>query len=139
MESSILTILTFLPVVGAAVILLLKPLFRRETDEAIKGVALWTSIITLIVSIIVLLMYDSGVSGLQLESRANWIPIWGIQYFLAIDGLSILMVLLTTFISVLSVASSFTAIETNIKQYYIFMLLLETGMLGVGRSTPKSG
>jgi NADH:ubiquinone oxidoreductase subunit 4 (subunit M) len=53
MESSILTILTFLPVVGVAVILLLKPLFRRETDEAIKGVALWTSIITLIVSIIV--------------------------------------------------------------------------------------
>jgi NADH-quinone oxidoreductase subunit M len=131
MESSILTILTFLPVVGAAAILLLKPLFRRETDEAIKGVALWTSIITLIVSIIVLLMYDSGVSGLQLESQATWIPIWGIQYYLAIDGLSILMVLLTTFISVLAVASSFTAIENNIKQYYVFMLLLETGMLGV--------
>jgi len=131
MESSILTILTFLPVVGVAVILLLKPLFRRETDEAIKGVALWTSIITLIVSIIVLLMYDSGISGLQLESRADWIPIWGIQYYLAIDGLSILMVLLTTFISVLAVAASFSAIETNIKQYYIFMLLLETGMIGV--------
>jgi NADH-quinone oxidoreductase subunit M len=50
---------------------------------------------------------------------------------LAIDGLSILMVLLTTFISLVAVASSFSAIDTNVKQYYVFMLLLETGMLGV--------
>ena len=132
MESSILTILTFLPVIGVAVILLLKtPWWNNESDEGIKQIALWTTIITLIVSIVVLLMYNSGVSGLQLESQADWIPIWNIQYYLAIDGLSILMVLLTTFISLLAVASSFKAIETNIKQYYIFMLLLETGMLGV--------
>ncbi|MCB8946101.1 MAG: NADH-quinone oxidoreductase subunit M [Ardenticatenaceae bacterium] len=132
MESSILTILTFLPVIGAAVILLLKtPWWNRESDEGVKQIALWTSIITLIVSVIVLFMYDAGESGLQLASQAEWIPIWGIQYYLAIDGLSILMVLLTTFISVLAVASSFSAIETNLKQYYIFMLLLETGMLGV--------
>ena len=131
MESSILTILTFLPVIGVAAILLLKPAFRNESDETIKGVALWTTIITLIVSIVVLFMYDSSVSGLQMESQADWIPIWNIQYYMAIDGLSILMVLLTTFISLLAVASSFKAIETNIKQYYIFMLLLETGMLGV--------
>ena len=85
----------------------------------------------MVVSIVVLLMFNRGTSGLQLESQADWIPIWNIQYYMAIDGLSILMVLLTTFISLLAVASSFKAIETNIKQYYIFMLLLETGMLGV--------
>ncbi len=132
MEDSILTILTFLPIIGVAFILLQKtPWWNRESDEGIKQIALWTTIITLIVSIVVLLMFNSGISGLQLESQTDWIPIWNIQYYLAIDGLSILMVLLTTFISLLAVASSFKAIETNIKQYYIFMLLLETGMLGV--------
>jgi NADH-quinone oxidoreductase subunit M len=133
MENSILTILTFLPLVGVAVILLLNPLFKQESDETIKGVALWTSIITLIVSVVVLVgYYDSSVSGLQLEGNPlAWIPQWGISYHLGIDGLSILMVLLTTFISVVAVASSFTAVTENLKQYYIFMLLLEMGMLGV--------
>ncbi len=132
MENSILTILTFLPLVGVVVILLLKPLFNRESDETIKGVALGTTIVTLVVSVIVLIMFESSISGLQLDSGPReWIPQWGIHYHLAIDGLSILMVLLTTFISILAVASSFTAVTENLKQYYIFLLLLEMGMLGV--------
>lgn len=131
MENSILTILTFFPVIGVAAMLMLK-VTKRETDEAAKQIALWTSIITFIISLVVLGMYRSSVSGLQLNAGPyDWIPTIGISYHLAIDGLSILMVLLTTFISMLAIASSFPSIKESVGQYYIFMLLLETGMLGV--------
>ncbi|HEX6383165.1 MAG TPA: NADH-quinone oxidoreductase subunit M [Anaerolineae bacterium] len=126
----ILTILTFFPLVGVAAILLLKPL-RRESDTLVKQIAILTSIVTFILSLVVLGNYDLNESGLQMVERANWIPSWGIQYYLGIDGISILMVLLTSFISMLAIASSWTAIETQVKQYYVFMLLLEVGMLGV--------
>ncbi len=79
----------------------------------------------------VLAQFDTGVSGLQMVNQADWIPSWGIQYLLGVDGLSILMILLTTFISMLAIASSWTAITIQVKQYYIFMLLLEAGMMGV--------
>ena len=126
----LLTIVTFLPLLGVAAILILNH-GERESDKSIKQIALWTSIITFFVSLVVLASYDKGVSGLQLVEQANWIPSWGIQYYLGVDGLSILFVLLTSFISLLSVAASFSAITKQVKQYYIFMLLMEVGMMGV--------
>jgi NADH-quinone oxidoreductase subunit M len=126
----LLTIVTFLPLLGIAAILLLKPL-KRETDTLIKQVAIGTSVVTFVGTLLVLANYNTAVGGLQLVDRANWIPSWGIQYYLGVDGLSILMVLLTSFISMLAIASSWNAITTQIKQYYIFMLLLELGMMGV--------
>ena len=127
----LLTILTFLPLVGVLAIL-----FLKETDDAgsrntIKLVAIATSAATFVVSLVVLWRFDATNPALQLVDRFDWIPSWGISYFLGIDGLSILMVLLTTFISLLAIAGSWTAIQTQLKQYYIFMLLLEMGMLGV--------
>ncbi len=127
---AILTILTFLPLLGVAAILLLKPL-KRESDNLIKQIALVASAITFIVSLVVLATYDNGKSGLQMVEQFDWIPSWGIHYYLGIDGVSILMVLLTGFISLLSIVASWTAIKTQIKQYYIFMLLMELGMMGV--------
>lgn len=125
-----LTILTFFPVLGALIILALK-LFKKETDLLIKQLAVGFSVATFLLSLLVLAQFDSAVSGLQLVNRAAWIPSWGISYLMGVDGLSILMVLLTTFISMLAIASSWTAITTQVKQYYVFMLLLEAGMLGV--------
>lgn len=127
----ILTIVTFLPLIGVLAILLLRWPFRRESDHLIKQIALITSVATFIVSLVVLFNYDRSVSGLQMVEQANWIPSWGIQYYMGVDGLSILMVLLTSFISMIAVLSSWSAIETQIRQYYIFMLLLEVGMMGV--------
>ena len=63
--------------------------------------------------------------------RFSWIEPWGIEYHMGIDGISILMVLLTTFIMMLAIPSSWNAISSQVRQYYIFMLLLEVGMLGV--------
>jgi NADH-quinone oxidoreductase subunit M len=86
---------------------------------------------TFIGTLIILLRYDSAVAGLQLVDQVPWIPSWGIQYYMGVDGLSILMVLLTSFVSMLAVGASWNAITTQVRAYYIFMLLLITGMLGV--------
>ncbi|MCW5864432.1 MAG: NADH-quinone oxidoreductase subunit M [Anaerolineae bacterium] len=126
----ILTIVTFLPLIGVLAILLTNPP-KRGSENLVKGIAVVTSAITFLGTLLILMRFDPGTPGLQLVDRFDWIPSWGIQYFLGVDGLSILMVLLTSFISMLAIASSWNAIKTQVKQFYIFCLLLETGMLGV--------
>ncbi len=124
-----LTLLTFFPLVGVLAILLVGRF--RDSDRLTKQIAIATSVITLIISVAVLLAYDSSQAGLQLVERATWIAPLNIQYYMGVDGLSILMVLLTTFISMLAIVGSWDAIEHQVRPYYIFMLLLEAGMLGV--------
>ena len=126
----ILTIVTFLPLVGVLAILLTNPP-KRGSENLVKGIAVATSVVTFLGTLLILMRYDANVAGLQLVDRFDWIPSLGIQYFLAVDGLSILMVLLTSFISMLAIASTWNAIHTQVKQFYIFTLLLETGMMGV--------
>lgn len=122
-----LTFLTFAPLIGIVIILLLKYV-GRESDNAIKWTSLLTSVGTFIVSLVVLNQFNLGIS---MREQTSWIPAVDIQYIMDVDGLSILMILLTTFISMLAIAGSWSAVEENVKQYNIFMLLLETGMLGV--------
>lgn len=125
-----LTILTFLPLVGVVTILLLKS-FNNETDRNIKVIATGTAVVTFIFSLVVLGQYNAAVPGLQLVDRGDWIPALGVSYYMGVDGLSILMVLLTSFIMILAIPSSWNSITTQVKNYYIFMLLLEVGMMGV--------
>lgn len=125
--NGLLTLLTFFPLLGVLLLLL----WRNASDTNIKWTAAVTSTITLIISVIVVLSFNQSNPGLQLKDHLPWIPAWGISYFLAVDGISILMVLLTTIISMLAIISSWSAIETQVKQYYIFMLLLQVGMMGV--------
>ena len=125
----LLTVLTFFPVLGALVILVGD---RKGTnDTLVKQIAVGTSIITFVISLIVLANYDTSVGELQMYSPVSWIGAWGIHYAMGVDGVSILMILLTTFISMLAIASSWDSIKDQVRNYYIFMLLLETGMLGV--------
>jgi NADH-quinone oxidoreductase subunit M len=126
----LLTIVTFLPLIGVAIILLLKPL-KQETDDRIRHIALGTAVATFLGTLVILANFNSDVAPLQMVDEAAWIPSWGISYIMGVDGLSILFVLLTSFISMLAVYSSFSAITTQVKLYYIFMLLLEIGMMGV--------
>lgn len=125
--NGLLTLLTFFPLVGVLILLA----WRKASDINIKWVAIITSAITLALSVLVLFSYQAGDASLQLVDKVAWIPSWGISYHLGIDGISILMVLLTTIISLLAIISSWSAIETQVKQYYIFMLLLQVGMMGV--------
>ncbi|MBE2221519.1 MAG: NADH-quinone oxidoreductase subunit M [Anaerolineae bacterium] len=127
--SIILSVLIFFPLVGVLLILIAG---RKEgRDEAIKWIALGTSVITLLISVAVLIGFRNGFPGLQMVDRFDWIPFLNIQYFVGVDGISILMILLTAFISMIAILASWTAIDHQIKTYYILMLLLEIGMMGV--------
>lgn len=124
-----LTLLTFFPLLGVLLILFL----NAEAKNLIRWVALVTSLITFGISLWVLTMFDASNVNLQLVARYDWITVagWNIQYFLGIDGLSILLVLLTAFLTPISILSTWTAIEERVKDFMIFFLLLEVGMSGV--------
>ena len=127
------TILTFSPLVGVLLLLLMRG-FKRDNDQNVRVVAVATTVVVFVISLVMLGSFRAlgpNVTEMQLVDRADWIDMINVDYFLAVDGLSILMVLLTTFITMLAVASSWTAVEHNPVQYFVFMLLLETGMIGV--------
>ncbi len=126
----LLSLTTFFPLVGVALILILH-WSKRGSDKTTKGIAVGTAVITFILTLVVLMNFDTSVGGLQMVDSFEWIPMWGIQYYMGVDGLSILMLLLTSFITMLAMASSWSDITDNVTGYYVFMLLLLVGMSGV--------
>ena len=124
-----LTLVTFFPLIGV-LILLLTP---AERKDMLRWMALLTSLITFGISIWVLTMFNASNPNLQLVAKHDWITVagWDIRYYLGVDGLSILLLLLTTFITPISILSTWTAVEERVKDFMIFFLLLETGMTGV--------
>ena len=124
-----LTLLTFFPLVGILILFFIP----GENKNALRWTALLTSLVTFGLSLWVLAMFNPADVSLQLKAQYPWIQIagWNIQYFLGIDGLSILLVLLTTFLTPISILSTWTAVEERVKDFMIFFLLLETGMTGV--------
>jgi NADH-quinone oxidoreductase subunit M len=124
-----LTLLTFFPLVGI-VILIFIPADRKD---ALRWTALLTTLITFVISLWVLGMFNPSDPSLQLVARYDWITVagWNIQYFLGVDGLSILLVLLTAFLTPISILSTWTAVEERVKDFMLFFLLLEIGMMGV--------
>ncbi len=131
MQSSfpILTLVTFTPLVGAAIVLLLP----RERLNLIRWFALAVSLVTFGLSLVMLGMFDASNPDLQLVERATWIQVgsWTIDYHLGVDGLSLLLVLLTTLLVPISILSTWTAVEERVKDFMAFFLLLAMGMLGV--------
>jgi len=124
-----LTLLTFFPLVGILILFFIP----NERKDALRWTALITSLITFGLSLWVLAMFDASDPNLQLVAQYNWITVagWNIQYYLGVDGLSILLLLLTTFLTPISILSTWTAIEERVKDFMIFFLLLEIGMNGV--------
>ena len=123
----ILSITIFLPLAGALLIAFLP----KEEKALIKGMGLGISIITFIVSLALYFFFDGGFGGMQFTEETGWIASAGISYHLGIDGISLLLYLLTTFLTPLAILSSWNAISERVKGYTISMLVLETGMLGV--------
>ena len=124
-----LNLVTFFPLVGILVILFI----NREQKNSIRWVALITSLITFGISIWVLTLYDKTNPNLQMVINIPWISVadWTISYLMGIDGISILLVLLTTLLTPLAILSTWKAIEERVKEFMIFFLLLEVGMIGV--------
>ncbi len=123
----IITVMVFLPLVGALVIALID----SERLRAIRSVALVTSLATFLLSLPLLTRFDSSTAAMQFVEKHSWIEAIGASYFVGIDGVSLFLVLLTTFLTVLSVAASWYSVSSRVKGFMISMLFLETGMLGV--------
>ena len=123
----ILSLITFLPLVGV----LLQLCVGRERLQALRNLAFLTSLVTFGVSLLLPFSYDRTTAAVQFVERANWIPNLGATYFFGLDGISLWLVMLTTFLSPIAILCSFESIKTRAKEFYIFLLILETGMLGV--------
>ena len=124
-----LTLVTFFPLLGILVILFLK----EEQKHIIRWIALGTTLITFGISLWVLTQFKNTSPDLQLVVNVPWIQVagWNIAYHLGIDGLSILLVLLTTFLTPIALLSTWTAVTDRVKEFMVFFLLLEVGMVGV--------
>ncbi len=124
-----LTLLTFFPLVGVLVLLFIP----SDRKSVLRWVTLGTTLVTFIISLLILSTFDASNPDLQLKAQYDWITVagWNIQYYLGVDGLSILLVLLTTFLTPISILSTWTAVEDRVKDFMIFFLLLELGMIGV--------
>jgi NADH-quinone oxidoreductase subunit M len=124
-----LTLVTFFPLLGILVLLFLP----SEKKTLLRWTALGISLVTFGISLWVLSMFNAAIPHLQLVAKYDWITVagWNIQYHMGVDGLSILLVLLTAFLTPISLLSTWTAVEERVKDFMIFFLMLEVGMMGV--------
>ncbi len=135
-DSWVLIALLLIPVIGAAVILFLKPATDAAADGTVvdprpRQVAFAVLLLEFIVSMGLWWSFLPGTAGWQAAVDYQWIPMWGIRFTLGLDGISVMMVLLTTFIMPLTVLGSWTSVRTKVRSYYALMLILTSGMLGV--------
>ena len=122
----LLSLIVFTPLLGALLLLVVPGTNHR----AIRWIALAASLASLGFSL-ALLGYDTGGSEFQFREDAPWIEAFGMRYTLGVDGLSMVLVLLTTVLSVVSIYYSWEPIQKRVKEYYVALLILMTGMLGV--------
>ncbi len=122
----ILSLVTFAPLAGA---LLLTILPRR--DREIRWFALGISLLTFLLSLHLPAHFHRGVAGFQFELDKQWISSPNIHYHLGIDGISLWLVVLTTFLTPLCVLISWKSIHGQVKEFFILLLVLETAMIGV--------
>lgn len=121
----LLTIITFLPLVGAVIVML------APGDGAKKWLALATTIVTFVVSLLLWTNWQDGYAGMQFVEDAVWFAPLGIRYALGVDGISLFLVLLTTFLMPIAVYYSILYVDKRVGAYMALMLLLETAMIGV--------
>jgi NADH-quinone oxidoreductase subunit M len=126
LSGHLLTLLVFLPVAGA----ILVGLVRRESEALQKALGLAVAAATFLLSLWLVAGFQD-VPGMQFVETAPWIPAWGIEYHLGVDGLSMWLVILTTFLTPLALLGSWTSIHERVREFVVFMLLLEAGMVGV--------
>jgi len=123
---NILTLMIFIPVLGAAVILCLP----RGNDNLVRWTAVAATVPPLLLAIWLFTQFDRVTPGFQFMQKAQWIPSFNIQYIVGVDGISITMVLLTAFLSFLCIFASW-GIDKAVKGYFALFLLLDAGMMGV--------
>jgi len=126
LSSIILTLVTFLPLVGG---LLLVMFPRRDRD--IRVFALVISLLTFVLSLHLPVYFHRGQSDFQFQVDLQWISTPNIHYHMGIDGISLWLVVLTTFLTPLCVQISWNSIHERVKEFFILLLILETALIGV--------
>ncbi len=124
----LLNLITYLPLVGALILIFF---VKSEKTTAIKVVATTVAAVDFLLSLPLWFLYRPDGEEFQFATQAEWIPSVGVQYIFGVDGFSILLILLTTLLGLIAIYSSYTAITERQKEYYVFLLLLQVGMLGV--------
>ncbi len=123
----LLSILLIIPIIGTVLLALLP----RENKELLKGVAFSTAIVNFLASLPLYFSFDIAKVGYQFEAKIPWIGSLNVYYHVGLDGLSLFLVLLTTFLTAIAMLSSWTAITEQLKEYYALLLLMETAVIGV--------
>ncbi len=123
----ILSIITFLPVAGIVILLFID----SKKNSLINTVATATGFVTFILSVPLFFAYQENTGGYQFVEKYKWLESFGISFHVGMDGISLLLVLLTTMLSLIAIISSYTAITSRYKEYMITLLLLQVGMTGV--------
>jgi NADH-quinone oxidoreductase subunit M len=126
MNFPILSVVTFLPLAGAILLIFL----NKEKKNILRYITLAITIITFLISLSLYFNFNSQTPDPQFVEKSGWLG-YGINYHLGIDGISLFLVLLTTFLMPIVILSSWTYIQKRTKEYLIFMLILETGIIGV--------
>ena len=131
----VLPALLLIPLVGAVILLLVPAREPAETGgvetPVARQLAFWFFVIEFVVSLGLWWSFNPADTGWQASVDVPWIPTWGVRFTLGVDGIALMMVLLTTFIMPLSVLGSWTSIRTKVRSYYALLLILTTGMIGV--------
>ena len=125
-EAAMLNWVLFLPVVGMAALVLIP----RSREDWVRGLTLVFMVLQFILVLQLYLQFDAGVAGLQFETRVPWIADWGVYYHVGLDGLNILLVLLTAFLGPLVVAGAFSAVTKDVKLFYSMVFLIQFAMMG---------
>ena len=128
-EWPILTVTIFLPILGASIIFFIK---EEETSLSnIKWAALLTSIGTFIFSCLIWLQFDNSIAEYQLSEKHQWFTDFNFNYHIGVDGISLFMILLSTFLTPFCILASWISINKRIKEYMMAFLFLETVLLGM--------
>jgi len=126
MDFPILSLITFFPLAGAIFLIFI----HRDRKNLLRSLAFGVTLINFIFSLILYFHFNPQASEIQLVEKGAWIG-YGLKYHIGIDGLSLFLVLLTTFLMPIAILSSWSSIQNKVKEYFIFMLILETGIIGV--------
>ncbi len=123
----LLSTVIFLPILGGLIMLLIS----RSQEGLVRWAALFFSVLTMVLSLPLFTGFDKTTHLMQFVERKPWIPEWGVEYHVGVDGISVLFVLLSALITILCILISWNSIKVKVKEFYVSLLLIEGAMIGV--------
>jgi NADH-quinone oxidoreductase subunit M len=130
MSFPLLSLITFLPLLGAAIIMMVRGDEKVVASNA-RWTALWTSLITFGLSLILWAQFDKTSVDYQFVEQVSWLPEFGVAYIMGVDGISLLFILLSTLLTPICILASWESVQSRVREYMIAFLILETMMVGM--------